>query len=206
MHWLIGRITSNVVNEYKIIMKSIIKAMLAVAAVFTVATASAQPPKGGDRSPEERAKQMSERMAEKLGLDDTQKEQIFDLHKEFMGEQAQRPERRARGERPSEEDMEAMKEARETMMEQRKARMEEMNARIKEILTPEQYEKWVESREKDTRPEGGPHMRDNGRGPHPGAGPEHGPDGRRHRDGKDGVKKESQCSANCDCESKNKKD
>lgn len=166
------------------------KTMLAIAAVFTVATASAQPPRGEEHSPEARAQQMSERMAERLELTDAQKEHIYDLHIELARQAEARPEmppRGERGERPGEEELDAMKEAREAMMEARKARMEEMDARIREILTPEQYEQWKELRGRAPRPEGGPRMHDRGRGPHPGHGPspdrEHGPRPRPDRDG-----------------------
>ncbi len=179
-----------------------LKTMLALAALFTVASASAQTPRGEQQSPEERAQQMAERMAERLELTDAQKQQIYDLHIELAPQPEARPERPARGqrgERPGEEEMEAMKEAHAAMMEALKARMDEMDARIEAILTPEQYAMWKESRERSPRPEGGPRMHDRGRGPHPGHGPapdhERGPRPRQDRDGHRGQSKTNEAAA-----------
>ncbi|MCD8172808.1 MAG: DUF4890 domain-containing protein [Alistipes sp.] len=173
-------------------MKTMMKTMLALAALFTVASASAQPQRGEQQSPEERAQQMAERMAERLELTDAQKQQIYDLHIELAPEaRPERPARGERGERPGEEEI----EARKAMMETAKARMDEMDARLESILTPEQYARWKESRERTPRPEGGPRMHDRGRGPHAGHGSaqdhERGPRPRQDRDGHRGQSNEA---------------
>jgi Spy/CpxP family protein refolding chaperone len=83
--------------------------------------------------PETRAKMMTDRMAEKLELNDEQKAKILAINLEYA--------------KKREAEMEAKKaemEARKAEMDARRAEMKEQDSKIEEVLTPEQKEKWVE--------------------------------------------------------------
>lgn len=83
--------------------------------------------------PETRAKMMTDRMAEKLELNEEQKAKILAINLEYA--------------KKREAEMEAKKaemEARKAEMDARRAEMKEQDSKIAEILTPEQKEKWVE--------------------------------------------------------------
>jgi len=83
--------------------------------------------------PETRAKMMTDRMAEKLELNDEQKAKILAINLEYA--------------KKREAEMEAKKaemEARKAEMDARRAEMKEQDSKIAEVLTPEQKEKWVE--------------------------------------------------------------
>lgn len=83
--------------------------------------------------PETRAKMMTDRMAEKLELNEEQKAKILAINLEYA--------------KKREAEMEAKKaemEARKAEMDARRAEMKEQDSKIAEVLTPEQKEKWVE--------------------------------------------------------------
>ena len=83
--------------------------------------------------PETRAKMMTDRMAEKLELNEEQKTKILAINLEYA--------------KKREAEMEAKKtemEARKAEMDARRAEMKEQDSKIAEVLTPEQKEKWVE--------------------------------------------------------------
>lgn len=100
--------------------------MLALAAI----SLSAQPPQQQRQqlTPEQRAKQATERLTKELGLDEAQQKQVYECQLE-MSKNFTRP---AEGERPSREEMQAQFE---------KSR-EKQKAEMKKILTAEQFAKW----------------------------------------------------------------
>ncbi|PSL00449.1 DUF4890 domain-containing protein [Cecembia rubra] len=98
-------------------------------------------------SPEQRAERMTNRMAEQLGLDDGQKQKIYQLHLENAQiRQAEWETRKSE-----------MEQRRGAMQEQRKQQIEEIEA----ILSPEQKIKWAEIRESNRKK--GEKMRQNRR-------------------------------------------
>lgn len=87
----------------------------------------AQHGKGGEKpNPEERAKQMTERVATELELSEAQKKQVLAINMEYA-------------------------KKREAEMEARKKEQQEHEAKIQAILTEDQKAKWVEL--KDERKE-----------------------------------------------------
>lgn len=102
--------------------------------VFVGMGAFAQDMKTKERpDPETRAKMMTDRMAEKLELNEEQKAKILAINLEYA--------------KKREAEMEAKKaemEARKAEMDARRAEMKEQDSKIAEVLTPEQKEKWVE--------------------------------------------------------------
>ncbi|MCC8035115.1 MAG: DUF4890 domain-containing protein [Rikenellaceae bacterium] len=161
-------------------MKSRIKSMFATAAALAlIVSASAQPPQDKPKhSPEERAKFMVEKMAEKLDLTEQQQQQILDLHKEMAKQRGERPEHN-KGERPSKEEMEKTREEMKVKMEERKA---EMEGKMQNILTPEQFSVWKESMDK-MAPHGHDHKMRDGKRPSKGD---------KNRNGKE-------CPETCEC-------
>lgn len=94
----------------------------------------AQHGKGGEKpNPEERAKQMTERLATELELSEAQKKQVLAINMEYAKKR------------------EAEMEARKAEMEARKKEHQEHEAKIQAILTEDQKAKWVEL--KDERKE-----------------------------------------------------
>jgi|PlaIllAssembly_1097288.scaffolds.fasta_scaffold1106179_1 periplasmic protein CpxP/Spy len=94
----------------------------------------AQQGKGGEKpNPEERAKQMTERLATELELNEAQKNQVLAINMEYA--------------KKREAEMEAMK----AEMEARKKAQQEHEAKIQAVLTETQKAKWVEL--KDERKE-----------------------------------------------------
>lgn len=94
----------------------------------------AQQGKGGEKpNPEERAKQMTERLATELELSEAQKNQVLAINMEYAKKR------------------EAEMEARKAEMEARKKEQQEHEAKIQAILTEDQKAKWVEL--KDERKE-----------------------------------------------------
>ncbi|MDI1325171.1 MAG: DUF4890 domain-containing protein [Algoriphagus sp.] len=87
----------------------------------------AQQGKGGEKpNPEERAKQMTERLATELELNDAQKNQVLAINMEYAKKR------------------EAEKEAMKAEMEARKKEQQEHEAKIQAVLTETQKAKWVE--------------------------------------------------------------
>ncbi len=94
----------------------------------------AQQGKGGEKpNPDERAKQMTERLATELELNEAQKKQVLAINMEYAKKR------------------EAEMEARKAEMEARKKERQDQEAKIQAILTEDQKAKWVEL--KDERKE-----------------------------------------------------
>jgi len=94
----------------------------------------AQHGKGGEKTnPDERAKQMTERIATDLQLSEAQKKQVLAINMEYAKKR------------------EAEMEARKAEMESRKNEQKEHEAKIQSVLTEDQKAKWVEL--KDERQE-----------------------------------------------------
>jgi periplasmic protein CpxP/Spy len=124
------------------------KKLLMVAAVFSFGILSAQAQRGPMQrggmnaekraemaSPEKRAEMMTNRMAEKLELNEAQKQEVYAIHLENASKrQAEMEARRAE-----------MKAKREEMQ----AKQKEQQAKIEAVLTPEQREKFVELRDEN---------------------------------------------------------
>lgn len=116
-------------------MKTLLRTTLSMLMVFTVMTVSAQPQRGnrGERpDPEKYAKEISETMAKDLGLNDKQKQQVYDI--ELKAAKA-RPERGQGQQRMTEEE-------RTKFREDREKRREEHQKALQKVLTKEQYETW----------------------------------------------------------------
>ncbi|WP_268033115.1 Spy/CpxP family protein refolding chaperone [Algoriphagus sp. PAP.12] len=90
--------------------------------------------------PETRAKMMTDRMAEKLELNEEQKAKILAINLEY----AKKREAEMEAKKAEMEAKKAEMEARKAEMDARRAEMKEQDSKIAEILTPEQKEKWVE--------------------------------------------------------------
>lgn len=92
-----------------------------------------------DATPEERVEMRTNKMAEKLGLDENQKKKVKEIF-----EAQQKENSAAREEMKAER--EKMRAEREKALTERKASMkkqhEELKAKLKPILTKEQFEKW----------------------------------------------------------------
>lgn len=94
----------------------------------------AQQGKGGEKpNPEERAKQMTEKLADELVLSEAQKKQVLAINMEYAKKR------------------EAEIEARKAEMGARKKEQQEHEAKIQTVLTEDQKAKWVEL--KDERKE-----------------------------------------------------
>jgi len=94
----------------------------------------AQQGKGGEKpNPEERAKQMTEKLASELELNEAQKKQVLAINMEYAKKR------------------EAEMEAQKAEMEARKKERQEQEAKIQAVLTEDQKAKWVEL--KDERKE-----------------------------------------------------
>lgn len=90
----------------------------------------AQQGKGGEKgTPEERAKQMTEKLATELVLSEAQKNQVLAINMEYAKKR------------------EAEMEARKAEMEARKKGQQEHESKIKAVLTEDQKAKWVELKE-----------------------------------------------------------
>lgn len=99
--------------------------------IATLFQVNAQRERGRDFSPENQADRMTERMSERLGLNEAQQKEIHALHLEHAQKRKK--------------EMEERKEAMEAM----KAEREAHEAKINEILTPEQREKWEAMRQEN---------------------------------------------------------
>ncbi|MGB0176266.1 MAG: DUF4890 domain-containing protein [Owenweeksia sp.] len=100
------------------------KFLLSLLLVIAIGSgAFAQEKRGKQRDPEKMATKMTEKMAEKLGLNDDQKEKLYQSNLRLA---------------------KAKKENREEM----KAAGETHSAEMKEILTEDQYAEYVQQREK----------------------------------------------------------
>ena len=87
----------------------------------------AQQGKGGEKpNPEERAKEMTERLATELELSEAQKKQVLAINMDYAKKR------------------EAEMEARKAKMESGKEKQQEHEAKIQAILTEDQKAKWVE--------------------------------------------------------------
>lgn len=108
--------------------------MIATGLLLMISVSSiAQQKRGQDRpDPEQRAKMITERMAEQLGLSEEQKAKILAINLENAQQrEAQMAERKAK-------------------MEARKDQAKNQDEAINEVLTEEQRKKWVEIKESRT--------------------------------------------------------
>lgn len=107
--------------------------------VFTSLGVTAQQQSKTPPSPEERAQRMTERMAEKLGLSEEQKKQIYEVNLENAAKR--------------QTEMEAQKAERQAKQAEMKAQEEKIN----QILTEEQRKQWEEIKmeNRDRRRPGG---------------------------------------------------
>ncbi|WP_026956275.1 Spy/CpxP family protein refolding chaperone [Algoriphagus vanfongensis] len=115
--------------------------------VFVELGAFAQGPRSKDRpDPETRAKMMTDRMAEQLGLNEDQKAKILAINLEY-----------AKKREAEMEERKAEQEARKAQMEAMKAEMKEQDSKISDVLTEEQKAKWTEIKDnsRDRRRPGG---------------------------------------------------
>lgn len=140
-------------------MKKLFFAAMTACCLIAATNLSAQdrPNRGGKpMTAEDMAKFGTERMAEKLKLDDVQKQEVYKLNLEQAQQmQASRAAREAA-------DAEARKADREKMQQQRAA----YDAKLKKLLSEEQYKQWTEDRQaqRGHRPDGR-----RGQGPRKGA-------------------------------------
>lgn len=109
------------------------KLVLAMALVFSIGvSAQDRKEKIKNASPEERVEIRTERLSEKLGLDENQKKKVKEI---FAEEQKENKAVR-----------EEMKAEREKALAKKKATMkkehEELKAKLKPVLTEEQFKKW----------------------------------------------------------------
>lgn len=122
-------------------MKNVVKKLVFVTALLVTFGVSAQDRKEKmkDATPEERATMRTEKLSEKLSLNEDQKKKVKEIlvaqQKENM---AVREEMKA--------EREKMRAEREKALEAKKATMkkqhEELKAKLKPVLTEEQYKKW----------------------------------------------------------------
>jgi Spy/CpxP family protein refolding chaperone len=102
---------------------------------------SAQGPGGGRQMTEEDIKERSENTAKTLGLNKDQHKKIEAVDMDFYNKmQIERQKMRSAGGPPAEGDRQAMREKMGKMMDDR-------NAQYEEILTPDQYKKFIEIQE-----------------------------------------------------------
>lgn len=115
-------------------MKNVVKKLVvAMALVFSIGvSAQDRKEKMKNATPEERVELRTEKLSEKLGLDETQKKKV----KEILA--AQQQENKAA--------IEEMKAEREKALAEKKAMMkkqhEVLKAKLKPVLTEEQFKKW----------------------------------------------------------------
>lgn len=122
-------------------MKAIIKSTLVCLMAITAITVSAQPPRGNgeQRTPEQRAKMMTERLTKELNLTETQQKSVYDLNLK-MAQQMEQNREKGRADR-------------EEMRQQMESRRKEQSAEMKKILNDEQFAKWekLQSQRNDNR-------------------------------------------------------
>lgn len=105
-----------------------------------------------DATPEEMAEMQTKRLTLALVLDDKQQKEVYDMElanaKERKAQWAKFAERRKSGEKPSEEELAAMRDSRKeryaAMLDKQIAQQEKMQ----KILNEEQFAKWREMKEK----------------------------------------------------------
>ncbi|WP_073095675.1 DUF4890 domain-containing protein [Cyclobacterium lianum] len=107
--------------------------MITALMLITLVQVNAQREPDRDWSPEAMAEKMTERMAEKLELDEEQKKAIYAAHLEQALKRKN--------------EMEERKAAMASRREEMKAEREAHATKINEILTPEQQEKWEAMRQ-----------------------------------------------------------
>lgn len=97
--------------------------------------------RGGERlTPEQRATQRTEKMAEELSLNEAQKKQILEINMQYAKKrQAEMAARKIEA------------EARKKEMEAKRAEMAKQDEEIRAILNLEQREKWVEIKEDERK-------------------------------------------------------
>lgn len=121
-------------------MKKMIFAAMAACCLMAGTTISAQQRPTRDRQPmtaEQLAKQQTERMTERLKLDDVQKQEVYKLNlAQAEKMQQQREERRN-----------ADAQTREADREQMKQQAEAYDAQLKKLLSAEQYKQWSEQKQ-----------------------------------------------------------
>lgn len=132
-------------------------------------------------NPEEMAQRQTQRLHQALQLDSIQMQAVFLINyadaltmQDSMRVRRERMEKmRAEGKRP--ERVQPSEEQMKAMMELQKQREQVRNEQMQQILTPEQYEKYLkmqqEQRERMRQGFGGPGGRPGGRGGRPGGAP-----------------------------------
>lgn len=122
-------------------MKNVVKKLVFVITLLVTFGVSAQDRKEKikNATPEERAAMRTEKLSEKLGLDENQKKKVNEIliaqQKENM---AVREEMKAEREKMRAEREKALTEKKATMKKQH----EELKAKLKPILTDDQFKKW----------------------------------------------------------------
>lgn len=122
-------------------MKNVVKKLVVVIALVVSFGVSAQDrrEKMKNATPEEKVAMRTDKLSEKLGLDENQKKKVKEVfaaqQKENM---AVREEMKAEREKARAEREKARAEMKETMKKQH----EELKAKLKPILTEEQFKKW----------------------------------------------------------------
>ena len=121
-------------------MKKLFFAVLTAGCMIAATTLSAQDRNGRDGKPmtaEQIAKNGTERMAEKLKLDDVQKQEVYKLNLEQAQQMQQhRAQREA-----------AEAEARKADLEKMQQQRADYNAKLKKVLSDEQYKQWTEQQQ-----------------------------------------------------------
>lgn len=115
-------------------MKNVVKKLVFVITLLVAVGVQAQDRKEKikNATPEERVEKRTEKISEKLGLDETQKKKVKEIF------EAQEKENKA-----EREAMKAEREkARAAMKESMKKQHEELKAKLKPVLTAEQFKKW----------------------------------------------------------------
>ncbi|CAM4408053.1 hypothetical protein [Flavobacterium terrigena] len=142
-------------------MKNVVKKLVFVMTLLVTFGVSAQDRKEKlkNASPEERVAMRTEKLSEKLSLDENQKRKVKEI---FAAEQKENM--AAREEMKAER--EKMKAEREKMLAEKKATMkkqhEELKAKLKPILTDEQFKKWeaMQNENMEKRKEGRKHKKE----------------------------------------------
>lgn len=146
-------------------MKKIIATIVMAVAMcsLTFAQDNNQGPRGNRPDPAQMAQRRTEMMAERYGLDDSQKASLLKLNTEYAAKMPMRPMRpmpprrdsaNVQRQRPS--DAQRQRPSREEMekrFQEMRANQEAYDAEVKKIMTDEQYKKFTEDRQQHQRPQ-----------------------------------------------------
>lgn len=147
-------------------MKKILITLVMAVAMFSVAFAQDDNHKQGNRpDPAQMAQRMTEMMANRYGLDDTQKASLLKLNEEYAGKMPMMGRHRGgpgmRGGRPGGERPDSVraqrprpsKEEMDKRFKEMEANREAYNAEVKKIMTDSQYKQFTEDQQRHGRPE-----------------------------------------------------